>query len=90
MEIVVDEILNDLLDNNDDYKCDGRCESCISDIKAKALNNLKPFYITCKKGEVFGEYFIREFQNNTNALMEIVKAIECVNSNKNHIPNDVN
>jgi len=84
MEVLVDQILTDLLMNNKDYSHVCRCESCRNDIKAKALNNIKPFYVTGKKGEIYGEYFIREFQNNTNIIMEVVKAIECVNSNKNH------
>ena len=84
MEELVDQILTDLLNSNSDYLNVCRCESCIDDIKAKALNNIKPFYVTGKKGEVFGEYFIREFQNNTNIVMEVVKAVECVIANKNH------
>ncbi len=85
MEELVDQILMDLLENNEDYKHVCRCECCINDIKAIALNNIKPFYITGKKGEVYGEYYIREFQNNTNIIMEVVKAIERVNSNKSHV-----
>lgn len=85
MEELVDQILMDLLQNNKDYENVCSCASCINDIKAKALNNIKPFYVTGKKGEVYGEYFIREFQNNTNIVMEVAKAIECVNSNKNHM-----
>ena len=84
MEDLVDQILMDILNNNEDYKDVCRCDSCISDIKAKALNNIKPFYITGKKGEIYGEYFIREFQNNTNIVMEVVKAIECIKNNKTH------
>ena len=84
MEELVDQILNKLLEENADYAHICRCEYCIDDIKAKALNNIKPFYVTGKIGEVYGEYFKLENQNNTNLIMEVVKAIECVNSNKNH------
>ena len=84
MEVLIEQVLNDILDSNKDYADVCRCERCINDIKAKALNNIKPFYVTGKKGEIYGEYYIREFQNNTNIVMELAKAIECVNNNKNH------
>ncbi len=87
MEDLVDQLLNELLDNNADYADVCRCECCMDDIKAKALNNIQPFYITGKTGEVYGEFFTREYQNSTNMVMEVVKAIECVrkNENPNHI-----
>ena len=37
-----------------------------------------------KIGEVYGEYFMRECQNSTNIVIEVAKAIEHVNSNRNH------
>lgn len=84
MEDVVNQILNDLLEKDEQYKNVCRCEKCLDDIKAKALNNIKPFYVTGKTGEVFGEYKMREFQNTTNIVMEVTKAIECINNNRHH------
>lgn len=83
-EKLVERILENLLENNSEYAHICKCDDCMDDIKAKALNNIKPFYITGKIGEVYGEYFMRECQNNTNIVIEVAKAIEHVNSNKNH------
>ena len=84
MEELVGKILVDLLKNNKDYADVCTCDYCIDDIMAKALNNIKPFYITGKKGEIYGEYYTRANHNNTKIIMEVVKAIEFIRDNKSH------
>ena len=51
---------------------------------AKALNNLKPYYITTKKGEVFAEYSSLETQHHAEVITEVIKAIEFISKNKMH------
>ncbi|QSX06337.1 late competence development ComFB family protein [Sedimentibacter sp. zth1] len=84
MEVMVAEILTDLLNNNKAYKDICKCEVCIDDMMAKALNNITPFYITSKKGKIYGEYFIKEKQNIAHLITEVVKAIDCVSKNPRH------
>lgn len=55
-----------------------KCQACISKIKAEALNRLKPFYVTGKAGEVFGEYAVKEVQYKTDLVIAIGSAIEVV------------
>ena len=61
-----------------------RCNECIDDIKAKALNNIKPHYVTGKIGEVYSEYNMLDYQNSTTIVMEVAKAIEHINNNRKH------
>ena len=83
MEEVVSRYLKKIL-QDEDYVSICKCESCLDDIMAKALNNLKPFYITTKKGEVFAEYSSLENQHQTEVVAEVVKALEFVSKNPNH------
>jgi competence protein ComFB len=56
----------------------------MDDMMAKALNNLKPYYITTKKGEIFAEYSSLETQHQAEVITEVIKAIEFVTKNKKH------
>ncbi len=59
LENEVDILLNDLLKNYSDV-C--QCEHCLTDIKAIALNNLKPHYVVTQKGELFTKLTELELQ----------------------------
>jgi len=83
MEICVDIILEDLI-NRGMYKNVCTCEKCLDDVKAKALNNLKPYYITSKKGEVFAEYSSLEMHKHMEIFVEVTKAFEVISKNTNH------
>lgn len=83
-EVVVDEVFSDLLKTEGEGFFACTCEVCVDSIKAIALNKLKPFYITCKVGEVFGKYKIKEFQLKTDVVTEIVKAKDTVACNPHH------
>lgn len=84
MEEIVKSYLNNVLDTDPAYKEICKCVQCIDDIMAKALNNLKPYYITTKKGEVFAEYSSMETQNHAEVISEVIKAIEFVSRKPMH------
>lgn len=86
MEILVEQYLNELLTSDPKYKDVCRCAACIDDIEAKALNHLPPFYVTGKKGEIFGEYHARNFQNKMDIMSAIVAAIEFIHTHRDHEP----
>ena len=81
MEDVVENLLPDAL-NGYDRMC--RCSKCINDIKALALNNLKPFYFTSEKGEVYNKLNELEIQFGADVLRELTKAIEIVSKKPHH------
>lgn len=84
MEEIVRDYLMNILKTDPIYADICKCEHCIDDIMAKALNNLKPYYITTKKGEVFAEYSSLETQQHAEVILEVVKAIEFISKKPNH------
>lgn len=84
MEEIVENYLNNILKNDKTYEDTCKCTSCMDDMMAIALNNLKPYYITTKKGEVFAEYSSLETQHHAEVITEVVKAIDFVSRNKKH------
>lgn len=77
-EILVEQYLHELLEGDSKYEGTCRCEECMDDVMAKALNNIRPFYVTCKRGEVFGKFRAQDYQTKSDMLQEIVKALNCV------------
>lgn len=84
MEEIVKNYLTNILRADKTYAEICKCEHCIDDIMAKALNNLKPYYITTKKGEIFAEYSSLETQHQAEVISEVVKAIDFVSKKPNH------
>lgn len=84
MEEIVKNQLGGILKTEPAYMGICRCEQCMDDIMAKALNNLKPYYITTKKGEIFAEYSSLETQHQAEVIAEVIKAIEFVSKNVKH------
>lgn len=80
MEEFVDQHLpNIFLESPEEYADICQCPECMLRMKAEALNNLPPFYVTCKVGEVYGEYAsTKELQKKVNMLAVIAKAIMAV------------
>lgn len=81
MENVVDNWLPKVISKYDDI-C--TCDKCLDDIKAIALNGLKPAYVSTHKGEVFTKVKELQSQFSTDAIRELTKAIEIVSKNVNH------
>ncbi len=84
MEEIVKNYLHSTLKTDTSYANICKCEQCIDDIMAKALNQLKPCYITTKKGEVYAEYSSLETQHQAEIIAEVIRAIEYVSVHPNH------
>lgn len=84
MEEIVRNFVNQTLKNDPTYASICTCDQCTDDMMAKALNNIKPYYITTKKGEVYAEYSSLATQNHAEVISEVIKAIEFVSKNTNH------
>ncbi|MCM1578944.1 MAG: late competence development ComFB family protein [Ruminococcus sp.] len=66
-----------------DYDC-CKCEKCVEDMMALALNSLAPAYVSTSKGELFKRIDSTILQNSTDIDIEVIKAIETVSENPNH------
>jgi competence protein ComFB len=60
------------------------CSNCIEDIRAKALNGLKPLYIVTEKGVMYAKLNELKTQFRADVIGEIVKAIQIVSNNPRH------
>jgi competence protein ComFB len=81
MEILVDEILPMMLDKENQI-C--KCEKCILDIKAIALNRLPPKYIVRDIGEIYRRYDELGKQLEIDAMEAILRAIDLVKMYPKH------
>lgn len=81
MEEVVDFLLPTVLKK---YENICKCEKCIEDIKAIALNNLKPLYVVTERGNIYAKVNELNTQFRADAIKEITGAIEKVCKNPRH------
>ncbi|ABB13730.1 late competence development ComFB family protein [Carboxydothermus hydrogenoformans] len=79
-EEVVDEILQEILPTQDVCKC----ERCLLDIKAIALNQLPPKYVVTDKGEVITRLNFTKIADRTEVLTAVLRAIDKVKKNPSH------
>ena len=81
MEILVDKYLPELIKEEAHIM---ECEKCQEDIKAIALNHLKPMYVVTEKGSVYAK--VREFslQFQSDVTQELVKGIDLVSKRPQH------
>lgn len=80
-EVAIDNILPEILGK---YNSICKCQKCIDDIKALALNNLKPIYTVTEKGSVYARLNELNAQFVTDAISELVRAIEIVSKSPHH------
>jgi len=80
MEIIIDDEIDDIIQNIDMCKCD----KCIDDIKAIALNNLKPRYCSTQRGEVFSKTEELRTQFRVEIIKEVIMAAEVVKTHEHH------
>ncbi|MGN1423833.1 MAG: late competence development ComFB family protein [Oscillospiraceae bacterium] len=80
MERFVDERLEDLLRSEDCCKC----ERCIEDMKAIALNKLPAKYVSTHNGELFSKLDSTIRQNTVDLNFAVASAIEAVANNPSH------
>lgn len=83
-EVIINEVINDLIENGKDDFFACTCEDCINNIKAIVLNEMKPFYVTCKVGEIFGQYKSKDPQGIVDVISKVAKAKETVRKNPRH------
>ncbi len=80
MEDIVSERLEVILKNMDCCKC----EQCKTDMKALALNAIKPKYANTLTGELYGRVDTLLLQNSIDIDIAITKAVSLVASMPNH------
>lgn len=81
MENAVDHVMPNLL-NAFPNIC--KCEMCLMDIKAIALNNLKPRYVVTDKGEMWSKVDEMYIQYETDVMKALIDAINIVNTSPRH------
>lgn len=85
MEDVIEHLLPTVLDNYQDI-C--KCEKCLEDIRAIALNQFKPLYAATELGSVFVRVNETDVQFRTDVLNQIIRAVEIVSKNPRHSYSD--
>lgn len=81
MEDIVEDLLPVVLDN---YGNICKCEKCIQDISAIALNNLKPLYAVTENGKVYSKLNQLKVQFKIDVINQVTQAIEIVSKNPLH------
>lgn len=81
MEEVVDHVLARMLKDMPEICV---CERCVSDIKALALNAVKPKYVATPTGEVYTKVNELSMQFEVDAIKAIAEAIEKVKASPRH------
>jgi len=87
MEISVDHFMPNLLRAFPNI-C--KCDLCLMDIKAIALNNLKPHYVVTEKGNLYTKLDEMKLQYETDILKALIDAIAIVSKNPRHEKNKRN
>lgn len=80
MEEIVLNLLEDVLD--DINMC--KCELCVMDIAALALNDLPPKYIATEKGELYSKANLLRNQFEVDVIAAITKAAVLVKRSPRH------
>ena len=81
MEVAVEIILSDIL-REESLRC--QCEKCLNDIKAIALNNLKPMYVVSDEGILYTKIQELSVQFRADIIRELTIAIKKVGDNPRH------
>jgi competence protein ComFB len=83
MEDAVDRVFENMRPN---LKGICTCEQCTDDMKALALNRLKPKYVATHQGEVYSKVGQLHIQSETDIIGAITAAAEIVRKNPRHSP----
>ena len=81
MEDLVERTLPEILAGYPDI-C--KCPNCLDEIRAKALNQLKPQYFVESRGNVFTKLNSLQSQFKTDIVTEIIKATDLISANPRH------
>lgn len=66
-----------------EYDC-CKCEKCVDDMMAIALNNIRPAYVNTAEGVLFKRINSTLPQNSADMDIEILKAINMVSGHPKH------
>lgn len=80
-ETFVLEALNKIIEENG-MKC--TCDICKANVMAKALNELKPLYVTSEKGEILSMANLSKTQSKVDVYLAVKKAIALVEEKSMH------
>jgi len=61
-----------------------KCEKCIMDVAAIALNELPPKYVVTEKGELYSKAYLFKQQFGVDAIAAITRAAIIVSKNPRH------
>ncbi len=81
MELAVDHVLPNLMKV---FPTICFCEKCQMDIKALALNNLKPHYIVSEKGQLYTKVQEMGIQFEADIMKALIDAIAVVGATPKH------
>ena len=81
IEMVVDEQFPVVMQKFPGACC---CVQCLSDIKALALNNLKPHYVSSDRGNLFERINTSDMIIKVDVLRSMTEAAEKVTRNPRH------
>lgn len=80
MEMLVAQRLEEIKDRLPGCKCD----ICLQDITAHALNHLEPKYVATHTGELYTKADALTMQNEIDLTSALVKSAEIVSKNPRH------
>lgn len=80
MEKIVDDRLEEMLKNESCCKC----EHCLEDMKAIALNKLPAKYVSSHNGELFTKLDATARQLSVDLNVAVSHAIDCVSARPSH------
>lgn len=80
MEDCVEQTLKTVLNDLDVCKC----ENCIMDISAIALNSLKPKYVVTKKDIMYEKLALLQLQTEVDVITALTNAADVVKRNPRH------
>lgn len=81
MEEVVESTMKEILDHRDDV-C--KCDRCMMDIKALALNHLPPKYVVTDKGYLYTRINELESQFKADITVAVTNALKVVRVRPRH------
>lgn len=81
METAVDHIMPNFIQAFPDI-C--KCEQCLLDIKALALNHLQPHYVVTESGETWSKIDAMYIQYEADIMKALVDAISIVSKSPRH------
>lgn len=81
---VMEKLVQDKLEEMLKYENCCKCDRCIEDMTAKALNKLPAKYVSTHNGELFSKLDTTIRQKSVDINVAVAEAIECISKNPSH------